>query len=100
MTDFHETDQPRDKVRKRKQAGYQADYRQRLKDDKVPDREDVAAACLRLVLSVWANRPDAGQDLRRATLDELSGRFSHEQAEKVLDAMIDRTRKARQCRHD
>ncbi len=99
MTDFHESDQPgRDKVRRRKQKGYQAGYRKRLKCGRVPDREDVAAACLRRVLAAWANRPDAGQALRQAMLDDLTGRFSREQAERVLDAMIHRTRRTRQRR--
>ncbi len=100
MTDFYETDQLGcDKVRRRKQNGYQAKYRDCLKSGRVPDREDVAAACLRRVLAAWANRPDAGQDLRQAVLDDLTGRFSREQAERVLDAMIHRTRKTRQQRH-
>ncbi len=99
MTDFHESDQlNRNKLRQHKQKGYQAGYRKRLKHKHVPDREDVAAACLRRVLAAWANRPDAGQDLRQAVLDDLTGRFSREQAERVLDAMIHRTRKTRQQR--
>jgi len=100
MTDFHENDQPRDTIRKRKRAGYQADYRQRLKDDKVPDREDVAAACLRRLLAGWVSRPDAGKTFRRGLLDDLAGRFSREEAERVLDAMIDRARKAHHQHHD
>jgi hypothetical protein len=97
--DFHESDTlNRDKVRRRKQKGYQAGYRRRLKCGRVPDRGDMAAACLRRVLAAWANRPDAGQDLRQAVLDDLTGRFSREQAERVLDAMIHRTRKTRQQR--
>jgi len=101
MTDFHESDQQRrDKVRRRKQTGYQAGYRKRLKCGRVPDREDVAAACLRWVLAAWANRPNTGQNLRRAVLDDLTGRFSREQAERVLDAMICRTRETHQRRRD
>jgi hypothetical protein len=96
MTDLHEIDQQRrDEARRRKQTGYQASYRQRLKHERVPDREDVAAACLRWVLAAWANRPDTGQAFRRGVLDDLTGRFSREQAERVLDAMICRTRKTR-----
>jgi hypothetical protein len=99
MTDFHESDQlRRDKIRRRKQKGYQAGYRKRLKCGRVPDREDMwpPSACGG---SCSLGEPArCGQALRQAVLDDLASRFRREQAEKVLDAMIHHTRETRQRR--
>jgi AAA+ ATPase superfamily predicted ATPase len=86
-------DLKRYRTRKRKQREYQASYRERLKDDGTPDREDIAAAFLRGLLRLWAAAPDNAGEFRERVLDEMGcDRFNRDQAAKVLDAMIQRER--------
>ncbi|EIM26637.1 hypothetical protein [Microvirga lotononidis] len=94
MEVFYEVeDLKRYRTRKRKQREYQAAYRERLKDDGAPDREDIAAAFLRGLLKLWAVAPDNASDFKERILDDMGrGRFSREQASKVLDGMIERER--------
>jgi hypothetical protein len=95
MPDFYDTnDLRRFQRRKRKQREYQAGYRDRLKDEKTPDRDDVAAACLRRMLGIWRENASYAELFRDGMVKDLTKRgFGEEQVKTVIDNMIERERR-------
>jgi len=77
----------------KKQREYQEGYRERLKAEGRPERDDVAAAWLTLTLQMWARRPDM-TEAARALAKALAGkgRFSEAQSLAAIEAMVERER--------
>ncbi|KAA2235589.1 hypothetical protein [Salinarimonas soli] len=96
MTDVYDPSELRQyRARKRAQRRYQADYRERLKVDGIPERDDVAAAALRVVLRALDRNPAAWETLRVGLLNEIArAGFTRAHAAERLDAMV--ARQARQ----
>lgn len=60
--------------RKRKQREYQQGYRERLKETKTPERDDVAAELMRVYLDIVAVDHCKVAELSRALFSGLEGR--------------------------
>ena len=73
MTTFYD---PRDaqkyQARLRKQREYQRKYRERLISERTPERDDVAAACLRALIDAVIRRDERVVPLVLATLHGLA----------------------------
>ncbi len=95
MSDFDLTASRRYRARLAKQRSYQANYRAGLKAKKVPERDDVAGAALRVFLVSAAGRADAARGLIGAIAEDLTGRGFNEHATiAALTSMVDRYARA------
>lgn len=73
MTDFRDPkDGQKYRARLRKQREYQRKYRERLISQRTPERDDVAAACLRALINAVIRRDERVVPLVVATLDGLA----------------------------
>jgi len=87
------TDAQKYRRRLRKQAGYQGEYRARLRRLRIPERDDVAKALIAFCVDCWAYWPEATPKLRNGLLDTLAkAGFNRARSEDVLDGMIERRR--------
>jgi hypothetical protein len=100
--DFHTAEDAR-KYRRRlkKQRGYTADWRDGLRGANLPERDDVAAACLRCVLRAYGRNPEGWDVFVNSILDELlrtKPDFDRAGTKNRISEMIDRqmTREARE----
>ncbi|WP_210260885.1 hypothetical protein [Enterovirga aerilata] len=60
MTDFHDAeDAKRYRARLRKQQRYSQNYRDKLEAANIPDRDEMARACLTALVDLLAAGPDA-----------------------------------------
>ena len=82
--------------RRMKQRGYSEAYRQKLSDANCPDRDDIAAAAIRVVIQLVAEKkPGVNQLFFEALRTELEAKgFSGEASmEKLKSMVITRRRK-------
>lgn len=90
--DFHDaSDARRYRARLRRQRGYQAGYRQRLKDGAIPQKDDFATACLDELLVMLARDPSAVPGFVGRVLRRVTQKFGREAAADRLTTMVQRT---------
>lgn len=94
MNDYHDPqDGRRYRARLRRQKDYQARYRDKLKADRTPERDDIAAACLRLILHRAASDPRGSMELLVTIANDLAERsFSKRRTADRITAMVHRLR--------
>ena len=68
---YDQQDLARYRKRRRKQKEYQQGYRERLAETKTPERDDVAAALMRVYVGILADDYRRVADLTRAVLAGL-----------------------------
>ncbi|MPR06194.1 hypothetical protein [Microvirga tunisiensis] len=97
MAEFHAPDELRRyRTRLKRQREYQDEYRIRLKKERVPDREDIAAGILAINLRIWARSPETLEKASRNIAEFMSEtglgnrRFDAEKTAAALKAMVAR----------
>ena len=89
--DFHDGgDARRYRARLRRQRGYQANYRHRLKEKGIPQKDDLAAACLDELLVILARDPNAVPGFVGRVLRRVTQKFGREAAADRLTTMVER----------
>jgi hypothetical protein len=89
--DFHDgNDARRYRARLRRQRGYQADYRQRLKEKAIPQKDDFATACLDELLMMLARDPSAVPGFVGRILRRVTQKFGREASADRLTTMVER----------
>ncbi len=89
--EYDSGDGERYRRRLRKQRKYQAAYRRSLEDRRVPERDEVAGAALRVLLETAARHPDGGHGwIDVAVRDLVSRNYDEEASRAAIDGMVAR----------
>ena len=95
--EYDPRDGERYRRRLKKQRNYQSEYRKSLEEDGIPERDDIAAATLRVMLNTTVQNPDRVNgwiQLVAKNLAEGKEEFDCEAVERTIQAMVDRHAKA------